>query len=187
MLHSCFPPGLSCSAPLCCVPSLCVPPLCSYWSALLQKRGADVIPFDVRGTTKNCWSKVHRGGPEVLRHEAFKGDSESESRVLFTSVHVLILYCVVSYHVVLRCFVSCCVPLFRIMLCYIVLCCTLSLRSLYIECPHTLLRLSSHTTQHCTCLIIDSPYLSAVQAGIFSSAIPTRWSPWPLCASRTSL
>lgn len=147
MLHSCFPPGLSCSAPLCCVPSLCVPPLCSYWSALLQKRGADVIPFDVRGTTKNCWSKVHRGGPEVLRHEAFKGDSESESRVLFTSVHVLNLYCVVLYRVMSSCdalfhvvphyFVLCCV-----ILCCVALCRTAVLTSnaliLYYDCLPTL-------------------------------------------------
>jgi hypothetical protein len=54
--------------------------LCSYWSALLQKRGVDVIPFDITVTPKNCWSKVRRGGPEVLLDGALRGESYSLRR-----------------------------------------------------------------------------------------------------------
>lgn len=47
---------------------------CRYWSALLQNRGVDVLPFDITVKRKYCWSKVHRGGPEVLLDRAMKGE-----------------------------------------------------------------------------------------------------------------
>jgi hypothetical protein len=40
----------------------------------------DVLPFDIAVTPKNCWSKVRRGGPEVLLNRALRGESESERR-----------------------------------------------------------------------------------------------------------
>lgn len=102
LLHSnlfCFVPSLPCFS----LPPLFLS-LCSYWSALLQKRGVDVLSFDYEVRPKNCWSKVRRGGPEVLLDRAVRGETESDSSLSHLMSSPLLLH---SSHVILCCIVSC--------------------------------------------------------------------------------
>jgi len=58
-----------------------------YWASLLQARGADILPYDIRGcpdgwgepgaiTYKNdWWTRVHKGGPAMLKKKESAGRS----------------------------------------------------------------------------------------------------------------
>lgn len=89
-----------------------------------------MLPFDITVNRKNCWSKVQRGGPEVLLDRAMKGERVSCCNVL----HYLVLCQLVSYCNVLNCillYVDVCCPVMSSML-Y----CSIVLRS--IELDHRL-------------------------------------------------
>lgn len=43
-----------------------------YWSALLEQRGADIVAFDKK-VRAGCWTKVQKGGPEVLESKLTEG------------------------------------------------------------------------------------------------------------------
>ena len=47
-----------------------------FWAKLLQDRGVDIKPYDIRGMdSSSCWTKVNKGGPEAINGKDASGRS----------------------------------------------------------------------------------------------------------------